>query len=125
MEFKVDTRDTYTHIETTGAHLGANMAAALEERAAQNADSGSNNFLIDLSACQSADEAAFEALATWHEHVYSEGGSLVFTGIRPAVLEVAREAQLDGAINIAPTEIEGIDIISMEILERDLFNEES
>jgi hypothetical protein len=40
-------------------------------------------------------------------------------------MDVAKEAQLDGAINIAPTEVEGIDIISMEIIERELFDEES
>lgn len=125
MEFKIDTRETYTRIGSAGEHLGANMAAALEERASQLSDSGSQNFLVDLSSCQTADEGGFEALANWHENAYSEGHSLVFTGLEPDVLKVARDAQLDGAINIAPTEIEGIDIISMEILERDLFNEES
>jgi anti-anti-sigma regulatory factor len=125
MEFKIDTRDTYVRIAPLGGHLNVNMAAMLEERAAQLADTGSPNFLIDLSACQTADEAAFEALATWHENSYSEGRSLVFTGLQDAVLDVAKEAQMDGAINISPTEIEAIDIISMEILERELFNEES
>jgi anti-anti-sigma regulatory factor len=125
MEFKIDTRDTYVRIAPLGSHLSVNMAAMLEERAAQLADTDNTNFLIDLSACQTADEAAFEALATWHETCYSEGRSLVFTGLQDAVLNSCREAQMDGAINIAPTEIEAIDIISMEILERDLFNEES
>jgi anti-anti-sigma regulatory factor len=125
MEFKIDTRDTYVRIAPLGEHLGVNMAAMLEERAAQLADTGSANFLIDLSACQTGDEPAFEALATWHETSYSEGRSLVFTSLQPEVLQAAKDAQMDGAINIAPTEIEGIDIISMEILERDLFDEES
>ncbi len=125
MEFKIDTRETYVRIAPTGSHLSVNMAAMLEERAAQLADTDNTNFLIDLSACQTADEAAFEALATWHENSYSEGRSLVFSGLQPDVLQAARDAQMDGAINIAPTDIEAIDIISMEILERDLFNEES
>jgi anti-anti-sigma regulatory factor len=125
MEFKIDTRETYVRIGPLGGHLSVNMAAMLEERAAQLADSGSPNFLIDLSACQTAEEAAFEALASWHESCYSDGRSLVFYGFQADVLAVAREAQMDGAINIAPTEIEAIDIISMEILERDLFDEES
>ena len=125
MEFKIDTRDSYVRIAPSGEHLSVNMAAMLEERAAQLADSGPVNALIDLSACQTADETAFEALATWHEHAYSEGRSLVFTGLQPEVLNVVKEAQLEGAINIAPTEIEGIDIISMEIIERELFDEES
>ena len=124
MEFKIDTRDSYVRIAPLGGHLSVNMAAMLEERATSLADNGSENFLIDLSACQTADGAAFEALATWHETCYSEGRSLVFTGLSDKVLRIARDAQMDGAINIAPTEIEGIDLISMEILERDLFNEE-
>jgi anti-anti-sigma regulatory factor len=125
MEFKIDTRDSYVRIAPIGEHLSVNMAAMMEERAAQLADSGPGNALIDLSACHTADEAAFEHLANWHEHAYSEGRSLVFTGLQQDVLDVAKEAQLDGAINIAPTEVEGIDIISMEIIERELFNEES
>ena len=125
MEFKIDTRDTYVHIAPLGDHLSVNMAAMMEERMAQMSDTGPGNALIDLSACQSADEAAFEALANWHEHAYSEGRSLVFVGMQPAVLNVVKEAQLDGAINIAPSEVEGIDIISMEIIERELFDEES
>lgn len=125
MEFKIDTRDSYVRIEPTGGHLSVNMAAMMEERAAQLAETSSGNALIDLSACQTADEAAFEHLAHWHESSYSEGRSLVFTGLQPSVLNVAREAQLDGAINIAPTEVEGIDLISMEIIERELFDEES
>ncbi|MEO6834267.1 MAG: STAS domain-containing protein [Chitinophagaceae bacterium] len=125
MDFKIDTTDTYVHIGVPAAALDEIMAAALEERVGQLTYYGSNNFLIDLSACQSADENGFEALATWHEQLYSEGRSLVFTGLQPGVLAVAKEAQLDGALNIAPTEIEAVDIISMEILERDLFGEES
>lgn len=125
MEFKIDTRDTYVRIAPIGEHLSVNMAAMLEERATQLAESGPGNALIDLSACQTADEAAFEALATWHETAYSEGRSLVFTGMSSAVMDVAKESQMESAINIAPTEVEGIDIISMEILERELFDEES
>lgn len=125
MEFKIDTRDTYVRIAPIGEHLSVNMAAMLEERATQLAESGPGNALIDLSACQTADEAVFEALANWHETAYSEGRSLVFTGLSSAVMDVAKESQMESAINIAPTEVEGIDIISMEILERELFDEES
>ncbi len=124
MEFKIDTRETYVVITPLQTHLSVNMAAMLEERAAQLAETGPANVLADLSNCQSADAAAFEHLAMWHEKAYAEGHSLVFTGLQAPVLQEAREAQLDGAINIAPTPIEGIDIISMEIIERELFDEE-
>ena len=125
MEFKIDTRETYVLITAPASPLDVNMAANLEERVGQLTYNGRNNFIIDLKACQSAEASAFEAMASWHEQMYSEGRSLVFSGLQDTVLEVAKKAQMEGAINIAPTEIEAIDIISMEIIERELFGEES
>jgi len=60
-----------------------------------------------------------------HEACYNEDQSLVFTGIQPAVLGAMQQKEIDLAVNIAPTEVEAVDIISMEILERDLFNEDA
>ncbi len=101
------------------------MAADMEARIAQMAESGPAHALIDLSNCQAAEAGIFEQLARWHERAYAAGLSLVFACLSPAILQAARDAQMDGAINIAPTLIEGVDIISMEILERELFDEES
>jgi len=125
MEFKIDTRKSYVHIAPTGMELNANMAAGLQTQASQLAEAGSQNFLIDLSACQTADPSVFESFALWHENCYGAGQSLVFTGLNAEVLKIAKSTQMDGAINIAPTEMEAIDLINMEILQRDLFGEES
>jgi len=125
MEFKIDTKENYTHIRPKNEVLDANMAAGLTEKCTELSEAGSQNFLIDLGACQSAEPMAFEPLALLHETCYSNGQSIVFTGLQPAVSQTIKEEQMESAINIAPTEIEAIDIISMEILERDLFNEES
>lgn len=125
MEFKIDTSENYARIAPLGTNLNANMAAAIEEHATQLAENGIPNFMIVLSACQTAENAAFESLAKWHEQCYSEGRSLVFTGLQEPVRRQLRQLELDDALNITPTEIEAIDIINMEILERDLFNEES
>jgi anti-anti-sigma regulatory factor len=124
MEFKIDTRATYTHITPIYGHLNAIMAAALGQKCTQLSETGSQNFLIDLNNCQDADKDAFTALGQLHETCYAAGQSLVFTGIQDAVMRVIKEEEADLILNIAPKEIEAIDIISMEILERDLFNEE-
>lgn len=125
MEFKIDTKENFTQISPVNEHLNANMAAELARKCSELTDSGSNNFIINLDACQSAEADAFETLANLHEELYGNGQSLVFTELTPEVLQAIRDAQMDSAINIAPTEAEAVDIISMEILERDLFNEES
>lgn len=124
MEFKIDTRATYTHITPVYAHLDANMAAALSEKCTELSEAGSQNFLIDLSNCQDADKRAFHVLLELHEACYGNDRSLVFTGVQDNVMRVVKEEEIDLSLNIAPKEIEAIDIISMEILERDLFNEE-
>ena len=124
MEFKIDTRSNYTLIRPLSARLDAIMAAKLSEKCQDLSDGDGQNFLIDLDACQEAEEAAFETLATLHEECYAAGNSIVFTNVQDEVLTAMKEAQMNDAINIAPTEQEAVDLISMEILERDLFNEE-
>lgn len=125
MEFKIDTSENYARIAPLGTNLNAIMAAAIEEHATQLAENGIPNYMIVLSACQTAENAAFESFAKWHEQCYSEGRSLVFTGLQEPVRRQLRQLELDDALNITPTEIEALDIINMEILERDLFSEES
>jgi anti-anti-sigma regulatory factor len=125
MEFKIDTKEVFTQISPLNDLLNANMAAELERKCHELTDSGSNNFIINLDACQNAEPEAFEVLANLHEELYGNGQSIVFTGLTADVTRQIREAQMEMAINIAPTQVEAVDIISMEILERDLFNEES
>ena len=124
MEFKIDTRETYTHIATTAEHLDANVAEGIAQKCTSLADMGSNAFLIDLKSCQSAGMDGLDVLSALHEQLYGEDCSLVFTGVAGVVADVFKEAELDSVLNITPTEIEAVDIISMEMLERDLLREE-
>ncbi len=124
MEFKIDTKQTYTHITPIDSPLSANMAATLRQKCIEIAESGSQNFLIDMCHCTSADNTSPALLVELHELCYGNGQSLVFTNINDDVLQELKKNDINEILNIAPTTIEAIDIISMEILERDLFNEE-
>lgn len=124
MEFKIDTKATYTHISPIYGQLNAIMAAALAEKRTELANEGGQNYLVDLSSCQDADADAVEILLELHENCYADGQSLVFTNISEKAMAMFKETEADLALNLAPKEIEAIDIISMEILERDLFSEE-
>ncbi|MCB0541650.1 MAG: STAS domain-containing protein, partial [Bacteroidetes bacterium] len=83
-----------------------------------------NNFIIDMQQCSKTDNTSFPALAELHEDCYMNQRSLVFTGIQAPVLDALNENELAEMLNIAPTMQEAVDIISMEILERDLMNED-
>lgn len=124
MEFKIDTKTSYTQIAPVDAHIDANMAAALRQKWLELTETGSGNFIIDLQACTTADIKALHRLGEWHEDSYANHQSLVFAQVQPGVMEALRAEEVDAILNIAPTTIEAVDIISMEVLERDLFGEE-
>lgn len=125
MEFKIDTKPTYSILTPLSVVLDAGLTESIRQKWEELTQSGSGNIIIDLSNCLSADENAGSLLAGLHEEVYSNGQSLVFVNISGPVTENFRNNEVTDLLNIAPTLIEAIDLVSMEILERDLFNEES
>jgi anti-anti-sigma regulatory factor len=107
-----------------GGPINANLAGALLEKVEEVRQSGSKNFIIDLQGSREIDRLALHELIGLHEECYSQEESLVFTGITEPVMAVIKKEELDLMLNIAPSMREAIDIISMEILERDLLGEE-
>ena len=124
MEFKIDTKDTFTIITPIAGKIDANLTGALGEKCTQIRQSGSTNIIVDLQNCNEIENAAVPHLVNLHEESYGSEQSLVFTQVNEKVMAILKEDETDLLINIAPRLDEAIDIISMEILERDLFNEE-
>jgi len=124
MEFKIDTKDTFTIIMPLEDKISANLTGALIEKWEETRQSGSKNFIIDFQHSAQIEENVVDDLIAWHEKSYAMESSLVFTGINKPVLATLKKDEKDLLLNIAPRMDEAIDIISMEILERDLFGEE-
>lgn len=124
MEFKIDTKATFCTITPVITTISANLTVALGEKCEEMRQSGSNNFIIDLQHCKEIEPDAVESLVAMHEDSYARGESLVFTAVDSKIVATLKEDETDLLLNIAPRMDEAIDIISMEILERDLFNEE-
>ena len=124
MEFKIDTKNSYTEITPVTNHLNAILSDALCQKCRELTQSGSLNYIIDLHNCLDADKSAFDGLIALHEDCYNNERSLVFTGLSDNVANILKTEGITEVINITPTIIEAIDIVNMEILERDLFKEE-
>lgn len=124
MDFKIDTKSNYTLITPVEPLLNAILADQITEECQKLQESSAANFIIDLQACKDADTTCFPKLLDLHEHAYTSGQSLVFIHVQDNVMLKMKQEQLHLTLNIAPTLIEAVDIINMEILERDLFNEE-
>lgn len=124
MEFKIDTKETFSTITPLNGTISAILTGAIGEKCGNLRQSGSKNFIVDLQHCTEIEENGGEALVAMHEEFYGNEESLVFTGVSGKVLASLKKNETDLLINIAPSMIEAVDIVSMEILERDLFNEE-
>jgi len=59
-----------------------------------------------------------------HEDCYSNGRSFVIVSLTGLAARQVKESEMASSLNIAPTQAEAVDIVNMEILERELFNEE-
>jgi anti-anti-sigma regulatory factor len=125
MDFKIDTRDTFSVITPESETITVIMTDDLRSTFEKMRQSGSQNFIVDFQNCKTIEEEAHQRLVDMHEECYSMGRSLVFTGVKGKVLASLKETETDTLLNVTPKMIEAIDIISMEILERDLYGEES
>ena len=124
MEFKIDTKDNYTLVCPMANTLSANLTVELMRIYTEIGQSGSRNLIVDLQNCTQITADAIPALLQMHEDFYANGHSLVFTGLHEILNSGLKNNDNEAIINICPTMVEALDIINMEILERDLFNEE-
>ena len=124
MDFKIDTKDTFSVVVPIFDRISAKLTGELRQKCEEMRQSGSKNFIIDLQHCKEIDTSVLNDLVKLHEESYSMDQSIVFTGINGIVMAGLKENETDLLINVAPRMDEAIDIISMEILERDLLSEE-
>jgi anti-anti-sigma regulatory factor len=124
MDFKIDTKDTFTIITPLNEAIDAKMTGALGAKCEEMRQSGSNNFIVDLENCKTIDKTCVGELIALQGVSYDMDLSFVYTKANDEITKAIRDEDEDFIINLAPRMDEAIDIISMEILERDLFNEE-
>src|ERR1700749_4234204 len=106
MEFKIDTKNTYTILSPVINHADANLTAALRQKWEELRQSGSQNIIVDMHNCLKIDNASLAGLYKLHTDIYSSGESLVLTGLQEDVMRIFREHEDDMPLNVAPTMIE-------------------
>ncbi len=123
MDFKIDTKPTYTVITPDTGNLSVNMAEGIRQKIEELSLNSSHNFIINLQNLTSMEMASGDVLLEMHNFVYNSGSSLVFTALEESVNQSMKKGQYHLSLNLTPTLIEAVDIISMETLERDLLGE--
>jgi anti-anti-sigma factor len=123
MEFKIDTKPNYTVITPETGDMSVNLAEVMRQKVIDATETDSHNFVIDLTNIENMDMASGNNLLDLHNELYNKGCSLVFTAMNENVMNTMKKGQYHLSLNLAPAMIEAIDIISMEVLERDLLGE--
>lgn len=124
MQFKTESKAQYTLIHVQNGSLDGQLAAELADLCANLSAAGAPNFIIDCSSCAEVAEDFVEAACALSAESYENGRSLVFAQTPPALTALLKQLDAIDLLNCAPTFAEAVDIVSMEILERDLYDEE-
>lgn len=123
MEINIEIKPSFSILTPDVDLLNNENITELTEKINEQRVAGCQNFIVNLNKCADIDYGACYVFMDIHETIYNGDGSLVFCEMKDAVLQKIKKEQLHLTLNITPTFIEAVDIVNMETLERDLYNQ--
>jgi len=123
MNFKIDTREKFTMITPVSDFSSDNLTAEFKELVHSYLQH-KTNIVISLKNVVKLDEQAVETLAALQQKFYEQNVSFVICEVQLPVQAVVNSLDLDGVMNITPTDTEAWDIVQMEEIERDLLGDD-
>lgn len=124
METKIIVSETYKTVKIECEVLDVAEAQQLQALLEEQLANDSKCIIVNLEDVQNISAAVGQYFEQLHNLFYQNEGSLVFAKPSESVHKRIKQEQLHLIINVCPTMEEAVDIISMEILERDLMNED-
>ncbi len=127
MEIQIEPHGQYIHATVISPRFDASVLQSLiralsSDSAAPEGTEG--NIILDLKPCLSIDGEVIAGLIALHRKQYEMGYSFVITQSGKQVLSRIRGEDSDEILHLAPSFQEALDIVHMEILERDLLSED-
>ena len=123
MEVKIDTKEKFHVITLLQPELSATMTEKLSDRLVSFLQSDIKNIVLNLKELKSIDNISAENLVKVQQKFYETNVSFVICELQPKVEEFLDNRQLLEMMNITPTESEAWDIIQMEEMEREMFED--
>jgi len=81
---------------------------------------GQRNIILDLSNVKYSDSSGLSSLLVGHRICKNSDGIFILTGINENISRLISISQLENILNIVGSVDEGIDLIFMEEIEKDL-----
>ncbi len=124
MNVKIDTKEKF-HVITPGeTTLSENMTEEFSQLLLSCLEKDIKNVVLSLKEVASIDSSAAQAIVNCQQQYYEKQNSFVVCEMSPAVEAFFEETELLDLLNFTPTESEAWDIVQMEEIERELFEDE-
>jgi anti-anti-sigma factor len=125
MNVKIDTKEKFHVITLPGPSISATMTEELAGSLLSYLQNDVKSIVLVLKDIKIIDNAAAEKLVFIQQKFYENNASFVICELQKPVEEFLDQNQLLEMMNVTPTESEAGDIVQMEEIERELFNDDT
>ena len=123
MKFSVDKHDKYLIFKLDELKLNSLIAPKLKSELILLNTEGFRNIVLDLSQVQYSDSSGLGSVLVGHRVCKNADGLFVLTNLNDNIHRLVNISQLEGVLNIVPSNDEAIDLIFMEEIEKELKKE--
>ena len=120
---KIDTKEKFHVINIQEPSLTANMTEELQRTFDACTQNGVKNLILNLENVSEMELEAALKLCNMQQNSYENNHSFVFCSLQKDVEKWLDSQELLEVINVTPTESEAMDILQMEEIEREMFND--
>ena len=124
MKVKIDTKEKFHAITVYERSLSASMTEDLGDQLLKYLQNDLKNVVLILKELEYIDNEIAEKLVNVQQKFYEREASFVVCELQPPVEKFLDDAGLLEMMNVTPTQSEAADIVQMEEVERELFNDE-
>jgi len=124
MNVKIDTKEKFTVITPIEASISAIMTDELAKMLLPYQQKDIPHIVLNMEAVFQVDEIACENIANLQQNFYEHDVSFVICCLQPDVEALLDKIEFLEVMNVTPTESEAWDIVQMEQMERELFDDE-
>ena len=124
MNVKIDTKEKFQVITPAEHILSENMTEEISQLLLSCLKKDVKNVILNLKEVNVLPETVAELILNCQQEFYEQQVSFVICELKPAVEEELEKNELLELMNCTPTESEAWDIVQMEEIERELFEDE-
>ncbi len=125
MNVKIDTKEKFHVITPLESSVTENMTGELSQLLLSCLKKDVKNIVLNLKEVTELDKASAECILAGQQQFYEQENSFVVCEMNSQVESCFEQFELLELLNYTPTESEAWDIVQMEEIERELFDDET